>query len=112
MEGNSCDKVDMLEAAETFLPGDMPQSYCLIHGGGQDEIVLGKGEKTHIYRLTTKGREYFKWWPLTLSLFSGYAFGVADKWIATEVLLFYVLVVGSTSSSSSSSSGLLTIYNV
>lgn len=33
-------KVNVLEAAETLPPGDVPQPHRLVHGGGEQEEVL------------------------------------------------------------------------
>ena len=40
MEGDSGDKVDVLEAAKTFSTRDVPQPDRLVHGRGEEEEVL------------------------------------------------------------------------
>ena len=44
MEGNGGDKVNVLEDAEALLAGDVPEADRLVHGGGEDEEVLGPGD--------------------------------------------------------------------
>lgn len=46
MKSNGCDKINVLKAAETFSPGDVPQSDSFIHGGGEQEKVLEEDEET------------------------------------------------------------------
>ncbi|TNN41075.1 hypothetical protein EYF80_048763 [Liparis tanakae] len=50
VERDGRDEVDVLEAAETFPPGDVPQPDRLIHGGGEQEEVLDR------HRERTRGR--------------------------------------------------------
>lgn len=46
MEGDCSDKVNVLEAAETLSPGDVPEPDCLVHGRGEQEVILqGKKEQ-------------------------------------------------------------------
>lgn len=40
MEDNCSDKVDVLETTEALLARNVPQSNRLVHGRGQDKVVL------------------------------------------------------------------------
>lgn len=46
MKSDGRHKVDVLEAAETLPPGNVPQSDGLVHGGGEQEEVL-QGPQQH-----------------------------------------------------------------
>lgn len=48
VEGDGCDEVDVLEAAETLSPGDVPQSDRFIHGRREQEEVLRETKKDGI----------------------------------------------------------------
>jgi hypothetical protein len=41
VEDDGGDEIDMLEATETLLPRDVPQSDCLVHRRRQNEVILG-----------------------------------------------------------------------
>ena len=40
VEGDGRDEVDVLEAAQTLSPGDVPQADCLVHRRREQEEVL------------------------------------------------------------------------
>lgn len=45
VERDGRDEVDVLKAAETFPPGDVPQPDRLIHGRGEEEEVLDRSSE-------------------------------------------------------------------
>ena len=52
MEGDGSDEVDVLEAAEALPAGDVPEADGLVHGGGQQEVVLRPAQVQHVGRVT------------------------------------------------------------
>ncbi len=48
MEGERCDEVNVLEAAEALPSGQVPQPHGLVHGGAQQEVVLRKINNTFL----------------------------------------------------------------
>ena len=48
MEGDGGDEVDVLEAAEALAARDVPQAHRLVHGRGQDEVVLRPAHVQHL----------------------------------------------------------------
>lgn len=64
VEDDRGDEVDVLEAAEALAARDVPQADRLVHGAGEDEVVLGPGDVEQVggvsrvdaERLGTEGR--------------------------------------------------------
>ena len=52
MEGDGGDEVDVLEAAEALPARDVPEADGLVHGGGQQEVVLRPAQVQHVRRVT------------------------------------------------------------
>ena len=52
MENNSGDKVNVLEAAEALLSGDVPQPDSLVHGRAKHKVVLGPRDVQQIRGVT------------------------------------------------------------
>lgn len=48
VEGNGCDKVNVLEATEALFAGDVPQTDGFIHGGGKNEEILQRNRNHNV----------------------------------------------------------------
>ena len=56
MECDGGDKVDVLKAAEALPAGYVPQADGLVHGGGEEEVVLRPANVQHVRRVTLLGK--------------------------------------------------------
>ena len=52
VESKGGDAVDVLENTETVFSGDVPEADGLVHGGGQQEVVLRPAQVQHVRRVT------------------------------------------------------------